>query len=88
VDYTNRSYLHNFTIDLSKEEENLEGWDIPALLFTATKDIAFKKKVADIFHEILPNSNEPIAIEAGYYCQEDGNGEIFPPLMDLLSKNR
>jgi haloalkane dehalogenase len=75
---------YNTMLDI---EENLVGWDIPTLLFTAKKDIAFKKEVADIFHEILPDSNEPIGIEAGHYCQEDGTDEIFPPLTDFLNKN-
>ncbi|OLS29386.1 MAG: Haloalkane dehalogenase [Candidatus Heimdallarchaeota archaeon LC_2] len=68
-------------------EENLVDWGIPALLFIATKDRAFGKKVAYTFHEILPNSSEPIEILAGHFCQEDGTDEIFPHLKEFLIKH-
>ncbi|MHA2173316.1 MAG: alpha/beta fold hydrolase [Candidatus Hodarchaeales archaeon] len=75
---------YNTMLDI---EEKLVGWDIPALLFIAKKDIAFGKKVAYIFHEILPNSKEPIEILAGHFCQEEGTAEIFPHLTDFLNTN-
>jgi len=68
-------------------EENLVDWDIPALLFIATKDMAFGKKVAHTFHDILPNSSEPIEILAGHFCQEEATDEIFPHLNEFLDKN-
>lgn len=68
-------------------EKNLVDWEIPAIIFIATKDRAFGKKVAYTFHDILPSSDEPIEIEAGHFCQEDGTDEIFPPLKEFLNKN-
>ncbi len=68
-------------------EEALNEWDIPALLFTCTKDRAFSPEVASLFHQILPNSNEPFEIVAGHYCQEEGMSEIFPKLPAFLSNN-
>lgn len=67
-------------------ENNLVDWDIPALLFIATKDRAFGKKVAYVFHDLLPNSNEPIEILAGHFCQEDATDEIFPHMTKFLEK--
>ena len=68
-------------------EEALNEWEIPALLFTCTKDVAFSKEVANIFHQILPNSNQPIEIVAGHFCQEEAMSDIFPPLSSFLSEN-
>ncbi|MFQ5976772.1 MAG: alpha/beta fold hydrolase [Candidatus Heimdallarchaeota archaeon] len=67
-------------------EEALNGWDIPTLLFTMTKDIAFSAEVANLFHEILPNSNQPFEIEAGHFCQEEATAEIFPKLTSFLAE--
>ncbi len=66
-------------------EQALPRLDVPAIILWGTKDPAFSKSRAHLFHELLPRALAPIWFdEAGHYLQEDIPGELTAEIIDFV----
>ncbi len=66
-------------------EHGLPTLDVPAIILWGTKDPAFSKSRAHLFHELLPQSRAPKWFDdAGHYLQEDTPGELTTEIKDFI----
>ncbi len=66
-------------------EQGLSSLMVPAQILWATKDPAFSKRFAHLFHELLPGALAPEWFdEAGHYLQEDIPEQLVPKIRAFL----
>lgn len=65
-------------------EENLQRWNVPALVMFSDRDIAFKIDEGQRIADMIPNGRFRMVSGAGHYLQEDAGEEIAGEMVTFL----
>lgn len=69
-------------------EQELEGWDIPALLIWGKEDDVFPPEFAQRFGRLLPAAIGPRWVTGRHFLQEDSGAEIGGHIVEFLTAGR